>query len=158
MSSLTANARIYIGQAVDDDIIHAGRDLTADDYAAQLWAEIERPVDLGRLIYSGEATSRGGSRGGGQRTRTKIARSVGSLEPRFALADNLPGQAALYAAEATDLNYAFRIVFAGGAQRLFCGVVGGLAELLGGQTDQPHLAAEIWINSNVLRLAAAPAA
>lgn len=162
LASLGAKTRLYIGGVLD--LAHVGRPLTAADFVGQSWKLIEKAEDLGRLQSVGESTSRSGSRHGpGRGTRTKVSRGVGSYEPRFSLAVHLPGQAALLAAEETDEDYAFRLVLAdapaGGtpSERLFIATVGGLAEIFGGPNDQPQIAADLWINSNVVRVAAAPA-
>lgn len=162
LASLVAQTRLYMGGALD--LAHVGRALTAEDFGGQTWLPIEKAVDLGRLQTIGEASSRSGSRSGnGRGTRTKISSGVGSYEPRFHLALDRPGQAALLAAEATDDDYAFRLALAdapaGGtpSARYFIATVGGLAEVFGGPNDEPMLVADLWINSSILRVAAAPA-
>lgn len=164
LASLAAKSRLYIGSAVSDDLAHVGRELTAADFAGQTWTLIEKAEDLGRLRSIGEAAPRSGSRhGNGRGTRTKTGRYMDGYEPRFALALHLPGQAALLAAEASDDDFAFRLVLAdapaGGtpSERIFVATVGGLAEIFGSPNDQPQLVADLWVNSNVVRVAAAPA-
>lgn len=160
---LAPDATLSIGP-VAEHLVHVARPLGAADFAGMAFLPIEKPHDLGRLQTIGEGVSRGGSRGGpGLRTREKTGRNVAAYEPRFALDLTLPGQAALIAAEESLDTYAFRLSLgdapAGGSAttRYFIAAVGGLAEAYGGPEDEPMLVADLWVNSNIVRVAAAPA-
>ncbi|MFO1104595.1 MAG: hypothetical protein U1E34_00730 [Amaricoccus sp.] len=149
---ITAHSRIYIGGVIPPRLVHFGADLGASAFAGQTWREIEGLEDLGRLRMTADPVRQSGSRSGPRATREKAARWTDTFEPAFALDASKPGQAALIAAEATADDYAFRIVLADGAERLFVAAVAGVIEVFGAPNDQPRLVAELWINSNVVRV------
>ena len=84
----------------------------------------------------------------------KGTRQVVNMDNRFTIIDADAGQLACIAAEASDSDYAFRIVFPSGAQRLFIGVVTSASETGGEANTIRYLGVTIARNSNVVKVPA----
>ena len=152
----TAGAKIYIGAAMT----LTGADLAASDFTSQTWTEIKNPESLGSVGESTQEitfdllTDR-------RTQRLKGQRSAGTMEAVFGMDYADAGQLAVIAAEKTDSDYAFRVVFndapTGGtpSERLFAAMVGSATEQLDTANSVMRLNAGLWVNSNIVRVAAA---
>lgn len=154
----TAGTRIYIGSAVPLKLA----DFIASDFAAQPWVEILSHEDLGSI--GDVATELEVKQVLDYRTkRLKGRRSSVTMELRMTLDPEDTGQVAIIAAEKVNSSYAFRIVLpdapAGGtgSERLFIAAVGGLTEQFDDSDAVMKVNASLWVNSNVVRVAAAEA-
>ena len=154
----TAGAKLFIGgtKALQT------ADFTASDFSSESWVEIKDLESLGSLGDSAEEVAIDII--SEQRTkRLKGTRQSPPMEVSFGLNVADPGQVALIAAERTRNNYAFKIEFPdapqGGtpSQRLFIAIVGSASEGMDGANNVVRLNAQLWVNSNVVRVAAAPA-
>lgn len=100
-----AGDRIYIGGVLNDK----NSDFVAADFISQSWVEIDGwetqgPIGDAAQEIATDLINRG---------RTLIqkgTRRAPAMENRFAIIAEDPGQIALYAAERSRMNYAFRIV------------------------------------------------
>lgn len=109
----TAGAKFYVGPVVNPDDVNGLTDSAAIDYfeaiASNLWVEVEEIEDLGDHGDTSEAVTF--TAVGDRRVRKqKGAKDAGTktiVVGRDPLDD---GQVALVAAEATDFNYAFKVV------------------------------------------------
>lgn len=92
--------------------------------------------------------------------RLKGTRSAGTLDIVCGLDMTDPGQIALIAAERAKGDYAFRMVLAdapaGGtpSERMFVAQVGSAAEQYDTANSVMKLNASLWINSNIVKIAA----
>jgi hypothetical protein len=152
----TAGAALYIGSA----ITVTGVDLQASDFTSQTWTVIKHPESLGSAGDSAQEIAFDDILS--RRTRRfKGQRSAGGMDLVFGLDYADAGQLALVAAEKTDSNYAFRLVFNDAptdgtpSERLFAAMVGSIGEQLDAANNVVKLNASLWINSNIVRVAAA---
>lgn len=153
-----AGSKIYIGNAPiadqDDDFVEA-------DFSGVTWTEIKGWVTMG--AHGDAATLVTSDQIGNSRTKkAKGTRNAGSMENVFDVVADDPGQLALIAAEKTDDNYPFRIVYndapAGGgtpSEHKFIGLVMSANRAGGGANDPRRMNATIEINSNLVFTAAA---
>jgi hypothetical protein len=153
-----AGATIYIGAAMElpDD------DMVAADFDAITWTQIKGWSQMGAIgdtaaLITTPLIDRA------RDTKQKGTRNAGQMQNVFAVIGDDPGQIALIAAERTNQNYPFRIVFddapAVGAsptpsERLFVGLVMSAQEAGGGANTVQNLNSTIEINSNVVTVAA----
>lgn len=153
----TNGAKLYIGGALSDK----PTDFIASDFTSQTWTEIGEIEGLGSLgDTSQEVTS---DLIGRSRTRKlKGTRNAGTMEVVCGIDYGDAGQIALIAAEKTIHDYAFRLVLndapPGGtpSERLFIAKVGGASEAFDTANNVMKLNASLWVNSNVVRVSAAP--
>ncbi|MCC5968393.1 MAG: hypothetical protein JJU15_00415 [Pararhodobacter sp.] len=153
----TAGAKLYIGSAIANP--HA--DLNVATFTSQDWVEIKHTENLGR---AGDASAEIALDHIDQTrtTRLKGTRNAGAMEVICSFDSTDSGQIALIAAEKTIHDYAFRLVFndapAGGtpSERMFIAAVGGAEEVFDTANDSVKLQSSLWINSNIVRVAAAP--
>lgn len=152
----TVGSKIYIGGTLN------GPAVTAASFTSVAWTEIGKVENLGSFGDVAEEVS-ANLIGEGRTIRQKGTRNAGAME-LVALIDHADvGQAALLAAEATSLNYAFRVVFndapAAGtpSERRFVAMVMSAQEELGEANSFAKLNATLAINSNIVRVAAAAA-
>lgn len=153
----TAGAKIYIGgvQAMKS------ADHVEADFSTETWTEITGMDSLGSL---GDSSSEITQEFIGEKRakRIKGTRNAGSMEIVAAINYADPGQLALIAAEKTRDDYAFRVVFddapAGGtpSERMFIAAVGSATEAFDTANNTMKLNASLWVNSNVVRVNAAP--
>lgn len=153
---VTAGAKLYIGAAMS----LTGADLEASAFTSQTWTEIKHPESLGSAGDTAQEVSFDDI--AIRRTqRLKGQRSAGTMEAVFGLDYADAGQLAVIAAEKTDDDYAFRLVFndapTGGtaSERLFAAMVGSVNEQLDAANNVVKLNSTLWINSNIVRVAAA---
>lgn len=113
-TSKTAGARFYIGPVVDPDEIEAMSDTAAlaffDTIPSVDWTEVEEVESFGDLGDNTEVATFSSVKDRRER-KFKTVRDAGTLSlvcGRDALDE---GQAALAAAEKTDFNYAFKLVY-----------------------------------------------
>ena len=152
----TNGAEIYIG----GPIVLTGDDLTESSFTSQVWVKINHTETIGTYgdasaeISFDDLTS-------GRTIRLKGARNAGSLDLTCGLDLKDPGQAALIAAEATSHDYAFKIVLTdapvGGtpSERKFAAAIAQASEQLDSANSVVKLNAQLWVNSNIVRKAAA---
>lgn len=151
----TNGTRIFIGGAVNDP----GADVTGTTFTSQTWTEIKEVESLGTF---GDAASEitFESINQNRTKRLKGTRNAGSMDLVCGLDYADPGQLALIAAEKTIHDYAFKVVFndapAGGtpSERLFLAKVASAAEAADSANNVLKLNASLWINSNIVRVAA----
>lgn len=158
-----AGSRFYIGDAAIDD---QDEDFAAADFDAVEWTEVKGWVTMGA---SGDAATLVTSDqiANSRTKKAKGTRNAGSMENVFDTVKDDPGQIAMIAAEATQLNYPFRIVYndapATGvsptpSESLFIGLVMSKSRAGGGANDPRRTNATIEINSNIVEIAASAGA
>ena len=126
-------------------------------YQALTYIEIGEVESIGSFgDTSNEVTFT--SLGDGRTRRMKGARNAGSLELVMGIDYSDVGQIALLAAEKTDWNFAFKVVFNdapdGGtpSQRYFIAQVSGAAEQVDSADNILKLNSSLWINSAITRV------
>ncbi|WP_145111368.1 hypothetical protein [Cereibacter sediminicola] len=154
----TNGAKCYIGGVIADP----GADVTETTFASQSWTEIKEVESLGTFGDSAsEITFE--SLNQNRTKRLKGTRNAGAMDLICGLDYADAGQLALIAAEKTIHDYAFRIVFndapAGGtpSERMFIAKVASASEAMDAANAVLKLNASLWINSNIVRVAAAAA-
>ena len=154
----TAGAKLYIGGAIS----LADDDLEDTDFSGETWVEIKELESLGSLGDTAQEIAFDAI--GTRRTkRLKGQRSAGTMEVICGIDYADAGQIAAHAAEKTDDNYAFRLVFddapEGGtaSERMFAAIVGGASEQFDSANNVMKLNITLWVNSNVVRVDAAEA-
>lgn len=147
--NVVAGSRIYIGGVMADQ----NADFVEGDFSGQSWVEIDGWQQMGDLGESPNVITASLI----NRDRDKAmkgTRGVVNMENRFTIIDADAGQLACIAAEASDDDYAFRIVFPNGSERLFIGVVLTASETGGEANTLRMLGVTVGRNSNVVRVAA----
>lgn len=158
-----AGCKFFIGSAAIED---QDDDFIATDFDAVTWVEVKGWVTMGA---SGDAATLVTSdQIGNKRTKkAKGTRNAGSMENVFDVIADDPGQLALVAAEQTDDNYPFRIVYndtptTGPAptpsESLFIGLVMSRSRAGGGANDPRRMNSTVEINSNVVAVPASTGA
>lgn len=153
----TAGSKLYIGAAK----AFAGTDFLATDFTSQTWVEIKGTTDLGS---AGDTASLITSQqvGSGRDRKLKGTRNAGSMQIVCDLDYSDPGQIALIAAEKSKDSFAFKVVLndapTGGtpSERLFVAYVMSAAEQYGGANSVQQLQSTLEIDSNIVRVVAAP--
>ncbi|WP_127524582.1 hypothetical protein [Mesorhizobium sp. Z1-4] len=149
LHQVVAGSRFYIGGTIADQ----NSDFAESDFSGQSWTEVDGWETMGDLgeepnIITTSVINRNRDKA------QKGTRQVVTMENRFTIYPDDAGQLACIAAEADDDNYAFRLVFPSGAQRLFIGLVVSSREI-GGTANTPRmLQVNIARNSNVVKVAA----
>jgi len=152
----TAGTKLYIGGV----LAMQSADFKASDFEGEDWKEIGGLESLGTIGDTSEEIAVN-LINESRTKRLKGPRNAGSMEIVFALNGEDEGQLALIAAEKTRNDYAFRLVFddapAGGtpSERLWIAKVGSLTEAYEGADAVIRGNATLWINSNIVRVAAA---
>ncbi|TNH41281.1 hypothetical protein [Paracoccus haeundaensis] len=151
----TQGTRLYIGGA----LAAKSSDFTEADFANQNWVEIDETEGLGSAgDTSAEVTFDGIN--SGRTRRLKGTKNAGSMDVVCGLFPTDPGQIALIAAERTKSDFAFRVVLTdapeGGrpSERMFVAQVGSAAEQYDAANNVLKLNASLWINSNIVKIAA----
>lgn len=154
MRFATAGTKVYIGPAMDD----IAEDVELDDFDGLTWVEIGNLTNIGTFGDSAtEVTAQ--EIGRARDVRQKGTRNAGTMTLAMNLNASDPGQVALLAAEKTNFNYAFRVVFPDapatganptGSERLFYGLVMGAPENLGSANQFAAREVSIGINSNIV--------
>ncbi|SHG79889.1 hypothetical protein SAMN02745157_4862 [Kaistia soli DSM 19436] len=156
----TAGMKIFIGPAM----AQSNSDFVLADFESsppKTWVEIGQTETIGAFgDTAAEITA--DLIGRNRRVRAKGTRDAGTLSLVMLADQSDAGQAALVAANATKLDYAFKVQFANksGASgavdglRYFVGQVMAAAEEPGGANSYVKLNSSIGINSNIVKKAA----
>lgn len=154
----TAGAKLYIGGVISDK----STDFTEADFSAEVWINISNLESLGTLGDEAEEVTFAAI-GENRQKRLKGVRSAPSMEVVAGIDYADAGQQALIAAEKENDDYAFKVEFddapAGGTPslRYFIAKVGSSSEAYDTANSVMKLNASLWVNSNTVRVAAAPA-
>lgn len=147
--------RLYIGSEVEDKITN----FVSADFAAQVWTEIGSLENLGTFGDQSETVS--ANFYGIERTKKfKGTRDAGIMNVVAALDYSDAGQISILAAEKTDQNHAFRVVFddapSGGvpSERLFIALVMSATEVIEEANNIARLNFSLGINSNLVKIIA----
>ncbi|MCM2293033.1 hypothetical protein NAC44_11940 [Allorhizobium sp. BGMRC 0089] len=103
-----AGAKIYIGPAVSS--VPDDADIDVSTFSGITWTEIKGWQTMGAVgdtatLISEDVIS------SGRTLKGKGTRNAGSMQNNFIILPTDPGQIAMIAAEATDYNYPFKILF-----------------------------------------------
>lgn len=151
-----AGCKFYIGDA----LATKNSDFVVGDFSAITWQEVDGWSQMGphgdaAALIATAIINRG------RDLKQKGTRNAGSMENIFGNIPTDQGQIDLLAAEATQLNYAFKIELndmpSGGStnsERLFVGLVLSAQEQGGEANTIRNFAVTVEINSNVVRVAA----
>jgi hypothetical protein len=147
--NVVAGSRFYIGGVMADQ----AADFVEADFNSQVWVEVDGWQQMGDLgeepnMITTSLINRNRDKA------MKGTRQVVNMENRFTIIEDDPGQLACIAAEPVNSDYAFRVVFPSGAERLFTGPVVTASEIGGEANTIRFLAVTIARNSNVVRVAA----
>jgi len=153
----TNGAKLYIGGV----LASKAADFILGDFSSVTWAEITETEGLGSVgDASAEITFDGVS---AKRTRRlKGTRSAGVMEIVCGIDYADEGQVALLAAEKAAFDYAFKLVLndapAAGtpSERYFVAQVGSAVEAFDVANSVMKLNASLWVNSNIVKVDAAP--
>lgn len=155
-----AGCKFYISDAAIDD---QDDDFVEADFSAVEWTEVKGWVTMGAVGDTASLVT--SDQIGNSRTKkAKGVRNAGSMENTFDTVKDDAGQLAMIAAEQTDDNYAFRIVYndapaSGSAptpsESLFVGLVMSQSRSGGGANDPRRRTFTVEVNSNVVEVAAA---
>jgi hypothetical protein len=156
MLTATNGAKLYIGGALANP--HA--DLTEATFSSQTWVEIKHTENLGR---AGDSSNEIATDliDAARTNRLKGTRNAGSMDVICAFHSGDAGQLALIAAEKTIHDYAFRLVLNDAppdgtpSERMFLASVGSAEEAYDTANNAVKLQASLWVNSNIVRVAAA---
>lgn len=140
-----SDSKIFIGGALSTK----KADFIAGDFTSQTWVEIDGWETCGAIGDAAETiTTTLINRG--RAIKQKGTNNAGSMENTFAVIDGNAGQTALFAAQASDDNYAFKIEWSTGEVWSFIGLVMTKARA-GGDANAVHMInATIEINSNIV--------
>lgn len=159
MSSIfaTAGSQVFIGQAKDPQ----SADFVLADFAGQSWVEIGWLESIGEFgDESAEITF--DAIGEGRTQKLKGIRNAGNMDLVMGVVEDDAGQLALLAAEALPNDFAFRVIFNNApvagtpSERYFIGKVMTARERLDTANSVVRRGGRVGINSNVVRVAAAP--
>lgn len=148
-----AGCKLYISDAPIED---KDADFVALDFDAVTWTPISGWVTMGG---SGDSASLVTSDqiGNARTKKAKGTRNAGSMENVFDVVKDDPGQLALIAAEQTQNNYGFRIVYNDApttgvaptpSEAMFIGLVMSTSYAGGGANDPRRMNCTTEINSN----------
>lgn len=151
-----AGARFYIGGATPTQ----SADFVAGDFSAEVWVEVDGWETAGSKGDTAEViTTQLINRG--RDVKQKGTRNAGSMQNMFAEIPADAGQVAMAAAEASPLNYAFRIVYddipdggATGTTHYFVGLVTSWSEEGGSANTVRMRNGSTEVNSNIVEVAA----
>ena len=152
----TAGAKLYIGNA------QAGQtaDFVLGDFAGQSWVAVSWLENIGS--FGDEATEiTFDAIDQGRTQKLKGTRNAGNMEVVAGAEYDDPGQISVRAAEATPLDYAFKVEFddaptAGTpSERYFIAKVMSAREQLDTANNVIRLQATLGVNSNIVRVNAA---
>ena len=153
----TNGARLYIGGA----LATKAADFVEADFVPQTWVEIGETEGLGSI---GDTSTEVGFDGvSAKRTRRlKGTRNAGTMEIVCGIDYADAGQTAVLAAEKTIQDYAFKLVLndapVGGtpSERYYVAKVGSAVEAFDSANSVMKLNISLWVNSNVVKVDAAP--
>lgn len=147
----TAGAKLFIGGVID-----VTDELAEDDFTGQTWKEIKETEALGSVGDAAEPVTFDAINRQ-RRKKLKGVRDAGTMEVVCGIDYDDEGQQAALAAEKTQSNYAFKVVFndassgGTGSERKFGAIVGSAAEALDTASSVMKLNLSLWVNSNVVR-------
>lgn len=152
-----SGARFYIGGATATQ----SSNFVASDFSGETWVEVDGWETAGVVGDTAEViVTQLINRG--RDVKQKGTRNAGSMENTFAIAPGDAGQTAMFNAEGSPLNYAFRIVFddipdggATGTTQYFVGIVTSWQDANGGANTVRMKTGTVEINSNIVEVAAA---
>ncbi len=154
----TAGAKLFIGGV----LAMKSDDFVLTDFDGQTWVEVKELENLGTLgDTANEVTF--DAIGENRTKRLKGTRVAPPMEVIAGIDYADAGQLAIAAAEKTNADYAFKVVFddapAGGtpSERYFIAKIGSANEAYDAANAVMKLNATLWVNSNTVRVnAAAP--
>lgn len=155
----TAGSKLFIGAAI---AVSSSEDLVEADFTSQVWVEIAPLESIGSLGDTAESIPFDAI-GASRRQKLKGVRDAGTMEVVAGIDYSDPGQIALLAAEKTNANFAFKLVFndapaTGSApapsERKFAAMVMSASEALDTANNVMKLNASLAVNSNIVRKAA----
>ena len=153
----TNGAKLHIGGA----LAQKSTDFVQADFTSQVWTEIHELESLGTVGDTASEVSID-IIGEARTKRLKGTRNAGTMEVVCGLDPADTGQTAAVAAEKTILDYAFKLVLndapAGGtpSERYFIAKVSSAAEVFDSANSVTKLQLSLWVNSNVVKVNAAP--
>lgn len=153
----TAGSRLYIGEAIDDKDV----DFVLADFNSQSWVEIGGLTNLGELGDTAELIT-ANIIALGRTKKVKGTRNAGSMAIVAAHDAQNEGQQLLRSAEATENNYAFKLVFNDApvdgtpSERQFIALVMGARNQFNEANSVMNLMGALEINSNLVQVEAAP--
>lgn len=154
----TLGAKVYIGGPMTAQ----SAPFTLGDFAGQSWLQINWAENLGEFGDEAQEITFEAI-GEGRTQKLKGTRNAGNMTLVFGLDSGDAGQAALRAAEAETFDYAFKVEFNDAppngtpSERYFIAKVMTAREVLDGANNVMRLNGTLGINSNIVRVAAAPA-
>lgn len=153
----TAGSQVYIGQVLESK----STPFVLGDFAGQSWVAIGWLESIGEFgDESAEITF--DAIGEGRTQKLKGIRNAGNMDLVMGIVEDDPGQLLLLAAEGEPDDFAFKVVFnnapSGGTpgERYFIGKVMTARERLDTANNVVRRGGRIGINSNVVRVVAAP--
>lgn len=153
----TAGAQVFIGPVVEAQ----SADFVLGDFAGFSFTEIGWLESIGEFgDESAEITF--DAIGEGRTQKLKGIRNAGNMDLVMGVVEDDPGQLALLSAEAEPDDFAFKVIFNNAppagtpSERYFIGKVMTARENLGTANSVVRRGGRVAINSNVVRVAAAP--
>lgn len=157
--SKTAGARLFIGPTQIPDTIEAMDEAAALAHFEAIiegdWTEVEEVESFGDLGDSSQAANFA-SVGRRRVRKLKTTRDAGTMSIVVGVDELDDGQVALVAAEKTDFNYAFKIVYADERDEgyspttdYFAGIVMSRAKQIGGAQDITKRTFQLGVNTAV---------
>lgn len=153
----TAGSRLYVGQSLAAKTVP----FVLADFAGQSWVPVNWMENLG--AFGDESTSVTFDAIEQQRTqKLKGTRNAGDMTLVCGIDYEDVGQATLRGAETEPNNYAFKVVFndapsgGSGSERYFIALVMSARETLDTANNVMKLNATLGLNSNIVRVNAAP--
>lgn len=162
----TAGARFYIGPTLVPNTVKAMNDAAALDYFEAIgagdWTEVEEIETFGELGDSSQAINFTAVKDG-RVNKLKGPRDAGTMQIVVAVDELDDGQVALVAAEKTNFNYAFKVVYADERDEgyspttdYFGGLVMSRAKNIGGAMDVTKRTFAIGVNTQIITDATDP--
>ena len=154
----TAGAKLFIGTV----LASKAADFVVADFASQAFVQVNNTENLGSFGDTA-AEIKFNDIGKGRSQTLKGVRDAGAMAVICGIDYADPGQIALLAAEKSIHDYAFKVEFndapEGGtpSQRLFIAKVMSVSEALDEANNVMKLNSSLGINSNIVRVNAAPA-
>ena len=153
----TAGSQVFIGQSMEPQ----SADFVLADFAGQSWVEITWLETIGEFgDESAEITF--DAIGEGRTQKLKGIRNAGNMDLVMGIVEDDAGQLALLAAELEVSDFAFKVIFNNApvagtpSERYFIGKVMTARERLETANNVVRRGGRIGINSNVVRVSAAP--
>lgn len=154
----TAGALLYIGPGV----VSPDQDIVLADYSTLAYVVVNNTTNLGSFGDTAQSVT-SDEIGRGRTRKVKGTRNAGTMAVTCNNNATDPGQIAMHAAEATALDYAFKIVFPDqppsgsnpqGSTRYFAAKVASDAENLAGANSFATVTFNLDIDSNIIKVPA----